>query len=54
MCLKVIGVSNGCNVLPSSSDPEYSAKNIPLSHSDEKYERIVDRIRYFIMLKSNI
>ena len=52
--MKVIGVSNGCHVLPSSNDAEYSAENIPLSHSDKKYERKFDRIRYLIMLKSNI
>ena len=31
-----------------------STKYQALFHSDEKYERISDRIRYFIMLKSNI
>ena len=31
-----------------------AANYLALFHSDEKYERIYDRIRYLIMLKTNI
>ena len=31
-----------------------STKHLGLSHSDEKNERIFDKIRYLIMLNSNI
>ena len=30
------------------------AENLPLSHSDKKCERIFGRIRYLVMLKSNM
>ena len=30
------------------------AKNLPLSHSGKKYERIFGRIRYLVMLKSSM
>ena len=33
---------------------KYSSKYLALFHSNEKYERIFDRVRYLIMLKSNI
>ena len=31
-----------------------STKYLALFHSDEKYERLFDRIRYLVMLKGNI
>ena len=33
---------------------KYSSKYLALFHSNKKYERIFDRVRYLIMLKSNI